>query len=157
MRGLLGPVSTLMCLRLSNVFGPAQSKGLIPYLVDCIRSKRRITIASDGAQTRDFIYVKDVAACVIRALAAPQWAAHVNVGSGIPTSVMSLLRLLEEVMDAPATGQYCPERTGGERRNTVAVDRASELLDWRATTTLDQGLRSILCAQTSGVTQQVAV
>lgn len=147
MRSMLGPTTEVMCFRLSNVYGPAQTKGLIPYLVDCIRSRRRISIDSDGAQTRDFVYVKDVAEAFMKALATPQWADLVNIGSGVPTSVITLLRQIEEVLELPAIGQYCPEHTGGERRNTVSIERAEAVLAWRATTTLEEGLRAILRSQ----------
>ena len=156
MRSLLGPTTEVMCFRLSNVYGPAQTKGLIPYLVDCIRSRRRISIDADGAQTRDFVYVKDVASAFMKALTTPEWADRLNIGSGIPTSVIALLRQLEEVMDIPAIGQYCPEHTGGERRNTVSIERAASVLAWRATTTLDEGLRAILRSQTLTVHHEVA-
>ena len=157
MRSLLGPTTQVMCFRLSNVYGPAQSKGLIPYLVDCIRSRRRITIDADGAQIRDFVYVKDVAAAFMKALTTPQWADRLNIGSGVPTSVIALLRQLEDVMEIPATGQYCPEHTGGERRNTLSIERAASVLAWRATTTLDEGLRAVLRSQTLTVHHEVAV
>ncbi len=156
MRSVLGPTTEVMCFRLSNVYGPAQTKGLIPYLLNCIRSRQRISIDADGAQTRDFVYVKDVAAAFTKALATPDWVDRVNIGSGVPTSVITLLRHIEEVLELPAIGQYCPEHTGGERRNTVAIDRAVSVLSWRATTTLDEGLRAILRAQTLTVHQEVA-
>jgi UDP-glucose 4-epimerase len=157
MRSLLGPRAQVMCFRLSNVYGPAQTKGLIPYLVDCIRSRRRISIDADGAQTRDFVYVKDVAAAFRKALTTPAWADPVNIGSGIPTSVITLLRQIEEVLELPAIGQYCPEHTGGERRNTVSIERAANVLSWRATTTLEEGLRALLRSQAFTVHHEVAV
>lgn len=157
MRSLLSPTTQVMCFRLSNVYGPAQTKGLIPYLVNCIRSRQRISVDADGAQTRDFVYVRDVAAAFMKALATPEWADCVNIGSGIPTSVITLLRQLEEVMELPAIGQYCPEHTGGERRNTVSIERATNVLAWRATTTLEEGLRAILRSQTLIFHHEVAV
>jgi len=153
---LLGPTTEVMCFRLSNVYGPAQTKGLIPYLLNCIRSRQRISIDADGAQTRDFVYVKDVAAAFMKALTTANWVDRVNIGSGVPTSVITLLRHIEEVLELPAIGQYCPEHTGGERRNTVAIERAASVLGWRATTTLDEGLRAILRAQTLTVHHEVA-
>jgi UDP-glucose 4-epimerase len=153
---LLGPTTEVMCFRLSNVYGPAQTKGLIPYLLNCIRSRQRISIDADGAQTRDFVYVRDVAAAFTKALTTPDWADRVNIGSGVPTNVITLLRQIEEVLELPAIGQYCPEHTGGERRNTVSIERAASVLAWRATTTLDEGLRAILRSQTLTVHHEVA-
>lgn len=156
MRSVLGPTTQVMCFRLSNVYGSAQTKGLIPYLVNCIRTRRRISIDADGAQTRDFVYVKDVAAAFGKALETPDWADLVNIGSGVPTSVITLLRHIEEVLELPAIGQYCPEHTGGERCNTLSIERAASVLGWRATTTLDEGLHAILRSQTLTVNHEVA-
>jgi UDP-glucose 4-epimerase len=156
MRSMLGPTTQVMCFRLSNVYGSSQTKGLIPYLLNCIRSRQRISIDADGAQTRDFVYVKDVAGAFANALTTPEWADLVNIGSGVPTSVITLLRQIEEVLELPAIGQYCPEHTGGERRNTVSIERAASVLSWRATTTLDEGLRAILRSQTLTVHHEVA-
>lgn len=155
-RSVLGPTTETMCFRLSNVYGSGQTKGLIPYLVDCIRNRRRVSIDADGAQTRDFVYVKDVAAAFGRALATADWTDLVNIGSGVPTSVITLLRQIEEVLELPAIGQYCPEHTGGERRNTLSIERAAAVLGWRATTTLEEGLRAILRSQTVTVNHEVA-
>lgn len=156
MRSMLGPTTQVMCFRLSNVYGSSQTKGLIPYLLNCIRNRQRISIDADGAQTRDFVYVKDVAGAFANALTTPEWADLVNIGSGVPTSVITLLRQIEEVLELPAIGQYCPEHTGGERRNTVSIERAASVLSWRATTTLDEGLRAILRSQTLTVHHEVA-
>jgi nucleoside-diphosphate-sugar epimerase len=60
-------------------------------------------------------------------------------------------------MELPAIGQYCPEHTGGERRNTVSIERAADILSWRATTTLEEGLRAILRSQTLTLHHEVAV
>ncbi|MEQ1563927.1 MAG: NAD-dependent epimerase/dehydratase family protein [Nitrospira sp.] len=155
-RSVLAPTTEVMCFRLSNVYGSGQTKGLIPYLVDCIRNRRRVSIDADGAQIRDFVYVKDVAAVFGKALATADWAKLVNIGSGVPTSVITLLRQIEEVLELPAIGQYCPEHTGGERRNTLSIERAASVLGWRATTTLEEGLRAILRSQTVTVNHEVA-
>lgn len=156
MDSLLGSTTQVVSLRLSNVYGPAQAKGLIPYLVDCIRNRRRITIDADGAQVRDFVYVADVADAFVKAAAAPHCDRILNIGSGVPTSVMTLLRLIEEVLETTAIGQYCPEHTGGERRNTVSIERAAAVLDWRARTTLESGLRTFLIPEPRTLRHEVA-
>ncbi|MBI4715373.1 MAG: NAD-dependent epimerase/dehydratase family protein [Nitrospirae bacterium] len=142
--GTLGEEVSLTCLRLSNVYGPYQNKGLVPYLIDCIRNRRGVTIDADGAQVRDFVYVRDVADALIKTMETSGCHGIFNIGSGQPTSVMSLLRLLEDVLEQSATGRYCPEHTGGERRNTVNVEKARETLGWRGTMELTQGVRTML-------------
>jgi nucleoside-diphosphate-sugar epimerase len=142
--GLLPPGVELLSLRLSNVYGPRQRNGLMPYLVKRILKREPITIDADGAQVRDFVHVQDVAAAFVKALQTPACNGVLNIGSGRPTSIISLLRLLEEVLEIPATGQYCPEHSGGERGNTVNVARAREALGWQATIALAPGTRTLL-------------
>jgi len=142
--GLLPPGVELLSLRLSNVYGPRQRNGLMPYLVKRILKREPITIDADGAQVRDFVHVQDVAAAFVKALQTPACNGVLNIGSGRPTSIISLLRLLEEVLEIPATGQYCPEHSGGERGNTVNVARAREALGWQTTIALAPGTRTLL-------------
>ena len=141
--GLLPPKVSLLRLRLANVYGPLQVKGLMPYLVNRILSGQRISIDADGAQVRDFVHAWDVAGAFIKGVSS-EYAGAVNIGSGHATSVMSLVRLLEDLLDRPATGHYCPEQTGGERRNTACVARAGAVLGWRASIELAEGVRSVL-------------
>lgn len=150
LKGLLATRVDLFCLRLSNVYGPGQTKGLVPYLVSRIRNHQPITIDADGAQIRDFVHVRDVAGAFLKAIRLDQplhagvgMPEILNIGSGVPTSVMTLVRLLEEVLNVPATGQYRPEHTGGERRNTVNVSRAATLFDWKATIGLSEGAQEL--------------
>lgn len=142
----------LSFLRLSNVYGPYQAKGLLPYLIGCLRERRPVTIDADGAQVRDFVHVRDVTDAFLKAGAAPDCEGTINIGSGTATSVMTLLRLLEDVLEVPAKGQYRPEHSGGERQNTVNISKATEVLGWQPTVGLVDGLRScvesdILCVR----------
>jgi UDP-glucose 4-epimerase len=155
--GLLTAKMQLLTLRLSNVYGPRQSKGLMPYLVKRIRNREPIMIDADGAQVRDFIHVQDVTAALMKALGMPACTGVLNIGSGQATSIMSLVRLLEDVLEVPATGQYCPEHSGGERRNTVKVMRAHELLGWHATVDLSEGTRTLLAPKEAGIREGLCV
>jgi UDP-glucose 4-epimerase len=152
---LLTPQIGLLRLRLSNVYGPRQSKGLMPYLVNRILRREPITIDADGAQVRDFVHVQDAAAAFIKAISTPTCTGILNIGSGQATSIMSLLRLLEEVLEGPAVGHYCPEHTGGERRNTVNVDRAARALGWEAMIRLADGAHTVLIGEEVSVGEGV--
>jgi UDP-glucose 4-epimerase len=152
---LLSPEVELLRLRLSNVYGSCQGKGLMPYLVNRILRREPITIDADGAQVRDFVHVQDVAAAFVKAIGTSGCSGSLNIGSGQATSIISLVRLIEEVLDVPAIGHYCPEHSGGERRNTVNVDRAAESLGWRAKIELAHGTRTLLMREEASVAQGV--
>jgi UDP-glucose 4-epimerase len=152
---LLAPTADMLSLRLSNVYGPRQRNGLMPYLVKRILKREPITIDADGAQVRDFVHVGDVVNAFVKAVDTPGCAGAMNIGSGEATSIMTLLRLLEEVLEMPATGQYCPEHSGGERKNTVNVSRAQNTLGWQTTIALREGIQTLLASKQTGMGERM--
>ena len=152
---LLAPTIELLSLRLSNVYGPRQRNGLMPYLVKRILKREPITIDADGAQVRDFVHVRDVGTAFLKALVTRDCTGVLNIGSGQATSIMNLVRLLEEVLEIPATGQYCPEHTGGERKNTVSVVRAQIALGWGTSIDLAEGTRTLLAPKQAGTGERI--
>jgi UDP-glucose 4-epimerase len=152
---LLAPTMELLSLRLSNVYGPRQRNGLMPYLVKRILKREPITIDADGAQVRDFVHVRDVVTAFLKALSTRDSTGVLNIGSGQATSIMKLVRLLEEVLEIPATGQYCPEHTGGERKNTVSVGRAQMALGWGTSIDLAEGTRTLLAPKQAGTGERI--
>ena len=152
---LLAPTIELLSLRLSNVYGPRQRNGLMPYLVKRILKREPITIDADGAQVRDFVHVRDVVTAFLKALGTRDCTGVLNIGSGQATSIMNLVRLLEEVLEIPATGQYCPEHTGGERKNTVSVVRAQIALGWGTSIDLAEGTRTLLAPKQAGTGERI--
>ena len=152
---LLAPTVEFLSLRLSNVYGPRQRNGLMPYLVKRILKREPITIDADGVQIRDFVHVQDVATAFLKGVETPTCIGALNVGSGHATSIMTLLRLLEDVLEMPATGQYRPENSGGERMNTVNVTRAQTALGWRTSIELAEGTRTLLAPLPAGTAERI--
>jgi nucleoside-diphosphate-sugar epimerase len=152
---LLAPTSEMLSLRLSNVYGPRQRNGLMPYLVKRILKSEPITIDADGAQVRDFVHVQDVVNAFLKAVDAPDCVGAINIGSGEATSIMTLLRILEDVLEIPAKGQYCPEHSGGERKNTVNVSRAQHTLGWQTSISLTEGIQTLLASKQTGTGERM--
>ena len=152
---LLAPTTEMLSLRLSNVYGPGQRNGLMPYLVKRILKREPITIDADGAQVRDFVHVGDVVTAFLKAIDASGCTGAMNIGSGEATSIMTLLRLLEDVLEMPATGQYCPEHSGGERKNTVNVSRAQDTLGWQTSIVLAEGIQTLLASKQAGMGERM--
>src|SRR5207344_65501 len=101
-------------LRLANVYGPRQDPlgegGVIALFCAAATEGRRVTVFGDGRQTRDFVYVGDVAAAFAAALGSRAGGA-LNVGTGVETSVLALAARLELEHD------LAPERPGEVRRS----------------------------------------
>ena len=136
-----------VCLRLGNVYGPRQDPlgeaGVIAIFCGALRSGARPTVFGDGLQTRDYIFVGDVVAAMLAAADSDATGA-INVGTGIETDVLELVRSLADLDDAPFEPEFAPARTGEVQRITIDPSRAAEELGWQARTTLSAGLEITL-------------
>ena len=139
-------------LRFFNVYGPRQDpsspySGVISIFADRARSGRGITIFGDGQQTRDFVYVGDVARAVVTAaLTDGGDGTPMNVGTGGETSVRALAETVVALAGADVAIQHAPARAGEIVRSVAAVDRLAAVLDVRAEVGLRDGLAATLAS-----------
>jgi UDP-glucose 4-epimerase len=132
-------------LRLANVYGPRQSlageAGVIARWVDAIVDGRPVTLHGDGGQTRDFIYVEDVAKAVVRALQVPIGSGcTLNVSTGRGSELCDVLSVLEEISGRQAVMIHEPSRVGDIRHSALNNGLARECLGWQPYTALREGL-----------------
>jgi UDP-glucose 4-epimerase len=135
-------------LRLGNVYGPRQDPlgeaGVIAIFCGRLRDGGRPTVFGDGRQTRDYIYVGDVVAALLAAAASDVTGA-INVGTGIETDVLELIRLLRELSGSEGfEPEFEPMRVGEVQRISIDPGRAGRELGWRAEMGLEEGLRVTL-------------
>jgi len=135
-------------LRLGNVFGPRQDPlgeaGVVAIFCGRLREGQRPTVFGDGKQTRDYIYVGDVVAAMLAA-AGSETTGPVNVGTGVETDVLELVRALGELGGAGGfEPEFAPPRTGEVQRISIDPSRAGRELGWTAQTGLGEGLRLTL-------------
>jgi UDP-glucose 4-epimerase len=135
-------------LRLGNVYGPRQDPlgeaGVIAIFCGLLEAGGRPTVFGDGTQTRDYIYVDDVVAAALAA-AESTAAGAINIGTGIETDVLELVRRLVELSGRDDfEPEFAPPRTGEVQRIVLDPGRAGRELGWRPQTTLDEGLRLTL-------------
>jgi UDP-glucose 4-epimerase len=140
--GLTG-VPTLT-LRLANVYGPRQNPlgeaGVIAIFAHRLLRGESCVINGDGEQTRDYVYVADVAEAAVRALDQPEARGVANVGTGIETSVNELYARLARVAGESHPPAHGPAKPGEQRRSVLNPSRAKMLLGWTPATSLEQGL-----------------
>ena len=137
-------------LRFGNVYGPRQDPhgeaGVVAIFCTRILLGKPLTIFGDGMQTRDYVYVGDVARAVF--LGATQGlpaAARIdarafNVGTGVGTSVIELARLLQEAAGSNAPTEFAPKRPGEQQESFLDASKARTLLGWEPVVTLSEGL-----------------
>jgi UDP-glucose 4-epimerase len=136
-----------LALRYGNVYGPRQDgraeSGVVAITCENLLSGRSPVIHGDGLQTRDFVYVADVAAANLAALAATH-AGVVNIGTGRQTTVRTVVERLTALHGARLGIDQGPARRGELRSMALATGRAREWLSWSAAVDIDSGLRRTL-------------
>jgi UDP-glucose 4-epimerase len=135
-------------LRLGNVYGPRQDPlgeaGVIAIFCGRLREGKRPTVFGDGKQTRDYIYVGDVVSAALAA-AESETTGPVNIGTGIETDVLELVRLLGELGGAESFDpELAPPRPGEVQRISIDPSRAGRELGWKPQMGLEEGLRVTL-------------
>jgi UDP-glucose 4-epimerase len=136
--------ATAFALRFANVYGPRQNP-LGEAGVVAIFSRRLLTgesclINGDGEQTRDYVYVGDVADASLAAVTGATTDVA-NIGTGVETSVNELYRRLSAAAGVERPPSHGPAKPGEQRRSVLDASRAQHLLGWKATTPLDDGLK----------------
>jgi UDP-glucose 4-epimerase len=129
--------------RLANVYGPRQlptlEGGVVAIFLDRLRDGRETEIFGDGTQTRDFVYVGDVAAAFIAAATAAATGA-VNIGTGIGTSVLELYRLCAAAAGVEREPVHGEPRPGDLQDSVLDPTLAERELGWQPGTSLADGL-----------------
>lgn len=139
----------VVSLRLFNVYGPRQRadspySGVIARFVHLLRDGGTPIIYGDGEQSRDFIHVRDVAAAFIRAAQVANSGGDVfNIGSGTAITVKALLEMLCRQQAKTFAPRYEAARVGEIRHSRADVTRATQLMGWQPTISLEEGLRSL--------------
>ena len=133
-----------LTLRLANVYGPRQDPageaGVIAIFASRLLSGVRCVVNGDGDQTRDYVYVGDVADAVALAVSSPDAVGIANIGTGIETTVNDLYRRLARLTNVRGDAEHAPAKPGEQHRSVLDATRAKSLLGWSATTPLDEGL-----------------
>lgn len=139
-----------IALRFANVFGPRQDPhgeaGVVAIFCERLLSGQPLTVFGDGGQTRDYVYVGDVArAHVLAAAHAPIPAGRVdergiNLGTGRETSVVDLAQALMRAAGREVPLQHAPARPGEQRRSVVSIAKAGAVLGWTPEVGLEDGL-----------------
>jgi UDP-glucose 4-epimerase len=129
--------------RLANVYGPRQlaslEGGVVAIFLDRLRDGGPTAIFGDGSQTRDFVFVGDVAAALLAAGDGPSGV--YNVGTGIETSVRELHALCARVAGVEAEPELVEARPGDLQHSVLDPGRAERELGWRPQQDVEQGLR----------------
>jgi UDP-glucose 4-epimerase len=129
-------------LRYGNVYGPRQDPhgeaGVVAIFFNALRAGETPKVFGDGRQTRDYVFVGDVARATVAA--AERDGGVYNVGTGRETSVVELLELCQRIAGTSMETEFAPARPGELQRAVVDPSRAVDELGWRPEHSLEDGL-----------------
>jgi UDP-glucose 4-epimerase len=141
----------VMALRYANVYGPRQDPhgeaGVVAIFCQRLLAGQELTAFGDGRQTRDYVFVKDVARANVAAATRPLPHAGrlddraCNIGTGVPTSVLDLAATLQRASGVSSRVTHAPARPGEQQRSFVRIEKAERVLGWKPEVSLEAGLR----------------
>lgn len=130
-------------LRYANVYGPRQSPhgeaGVVAIFASRMLAGQVPTINGTGKQTRDYVYVGDVAAANMAALDHSESDVF-NVGTAIETDVNQLAESIRKAVGTATEPVHGPGKPGEQLRSVVDWAKAKRLLKWSPTVPLDEGI-----------------
>jgi UDP-glucose 4-epimerase len=144
----------VVSLRYSNVYGPRQDPhgeaGVVAIFCRRVLEGQPITAFGDGMQTRDYVYVGDVARANVLA-ATTSLPPHtrlddrgINIGTGVETTVVDLAQTLMRSAGRTVPIEHAPMRAGEQRQSCISPAKAQQVLGWVPSVALHDGLRETL-------------
>lgn len=136
-------------LRYMNVYGPRMDyKGtyvsVIMKVLDKIEAGEPPLIFGDGSQAYDFVHVDDVARANVLSLKSDASDVFLNVGMGIQTTINELVERLLALTGSDVKPEYLPQEQMFVTNRVGSTELAEELVEFRATVQLDEGLASVI-------------
>ncbi|MBA3374769.1 MAG: NAD-dependent epimerase/dehydratase family protein [Actinobacteria bacterium] len=135
---------THVCLRYGNVYGPRQDPhgeaGVVALFLGALADGKQAQIFGDGMQTRDYVYVGDVARATVSTLG--QEGGVFNIGTGRETSVVELYGLCRQAAGSSVEAIHAPARIGELQRSVLDPGRAAAELRFMPMVGLDDGLQA---------------
>ena len=136
-------------LRFFNVYGPKNENspysGVITNFIHKAKHNQAFTVEGDGEQTRDFIYVSDIAKALTLTLETKELHSETfNVCTGVPTSINGLITALRKVTEKDLPVKHAPARVGDIRFSYGDASKAANKLGFKASVNLPEGLKLLL-------------
>ncbi len=143
-----------VAMRYANVFGPRQDPkseaGVVSIFVSRLLENRPLTVFGNGLQTRDYVFVRDVARANVLASTAAVPAGDgidataFNIATATQTNVLELAETVGRVMKQKPEIEFAPARAGELFRSSLDVGKAAKVLGWKPEVRFDDGLPELV-------------
>lgn len=137
---------TYSILRYANVYGPRQKTegegGVVAIFTDRMKRNEKCKVFGDGEQTRDFIYVKDIAKANLMALKNND-NFTANVSTAKPLTINELFKIMAQVYGYTQKPEYKPARKGDILHSWLSSDKIKNQLSWCADYTINEGIQEM--------------
>ena len=137
--------ASIIGLRYFNVYGIGQTNdyaGVITKFYDSIQADKPPVIFGDGSQTRDFVSVEDVANANLLAMQSDTDFTHLNIGTGITTSIKELANLMINLSGKSLETKFDELPQGDIKESQADVNLAKKMINWSYETSLEDGLEN---------------
>lgn len=132
----------------ANVYGPRQNPhgeaGVVAIFSQRLLSGQPTKVFGTGSNTRDYVYVKDVARAFLLAATTPGDFGRFNVGTGIETSDRKLHALVANAAAVPDDPDFAPARLGDVPRSSLDSSKAKRCLGWEPEYDIERGIQETL-------------
>jgi UDP-glucose 4-epimerase len=143
-----------VAMRYANVFGPRQDPkseaGVVSIFVSRLLARQPLTVYGDGSQTRDYVFVRDVARANVLASTSPASkngdfdAPAFNIATSVQRSVLDLASSVGNVLGQKPKLDFAPPRAGELLRSALDVGKAKRVLGWSPQYQFEDGLRELV-------------
>ena len=129
-------------LRLFSVYGPRGRPDMMPYhITDSIIHEREFTLYEAGNMYRDWTFIADIVAGILKAVDLPLGHQVINLGHGEPVRMADFVKLVEEMVGKPAWMSTPPAPASEPPITYADIAKARDILDYVATTPVAEGMR----------------
>lgn len=136
-------------LRYANVYGPRQNPegeaGVISIFIETLKQQKTPIINGDGTQTRDYVFVGDVARANVLALKHPV-SGEFNIGTSLETDVNTIYAMIASAVGSSTKATHGPARSGEQVTSSLNYSKAKQTFGWQPLMSLSDGIKETVAS-----------
>ena len=134
-----------VCLRFFTVYGPRGRPDMAPYIfTDRISRQLPVRVFGDGSSMRDYTYVKDAVAGLVKAMEADMGFEVINIGSSKPLKLVDFIGVIEKLLGKKADVAVEGEQPGDMKATYADISKASLLIGFKPSVSVEQGMEEFV-------------